>query len=217
MNDKLVSFKGNNEGIYVHIKEGDFKVIKNQLELKLRKIGNFFKGSNVINFKGKQLTIQEKDELKTLIEEEYGIAICEVEDNKISIDDSNENIVKNDLFQGIDEGQTKFIRSTIRSGQCIEYDGNLVIIGDVNPGGQLIASGNIIVMGSLRGFAHAGKDGKRNAIVVAYNLQPTQLRIGDIIARKPDDEDCKFEMSKWPEIARIEQDVVMIEPYLPKK
>ncbi len=84
---------------------------------------------------------------------------------------------------------TRFYNNTIRSGQVIEYNGNIVIIGDVNPGALVKATGNIVILGGkLRGgVAHAGTNGNENAYVAAYELQPTQLRIGDIIARKPDE------------------------------
>ena len=78
----------------------------------------------------------------------------------------------------------------------------------------MTAKGNIIVLGALRGVAHAGSDGNRQAIVAAFHLQPTQLRIANVIARRPDYE---IQASKWPEIAKIEENAVLIEPYLPKK
>ena len=203
--ESLISFKGSREGIYIHIKDGEFETIKQQLQSKLNEAGNFFFGSNVINFKGKQLGIKEENELKSIVEKKYGIAVTNY----------NEQTKEEDFFQGIEEGKTKFIRSTIRSGQRIKYDGNLIVIGDVNAGGQVIANGNILVMGSLRGMAHAGCDGNIKAIVAAFDLQPTQLRIAHIIARKPDNDDAA--VPKWPEVAKIEKDIVLIEPYLRKK
>lgn len=203
--ESLISFKGNRDGIYIHIKDGEFETIKEQLQNVLNETGNFFSGSKVVNFKGKQLNSEEEDELKSIVEKKYGIAV----------DVCDEEVKKEDFFKGIEEGKSKFIRSTVRSGQCIEYDGNLIVIGDVNPGGHLKANGNILVMGSLRGMAHAGCDGNRKAMVAAFNLQPTQLRIANIIARKPDDD--VYSTPKWPEIAKIEGNAVLIEPYLPKK
>jgi septum site-determining protein MinC len=117
-------------------------------------------------------------------------------------------------FEGIYEGITKFINTTIRSGQVIEYHGNIVIIGDVNPGALIKAKGNIIILGTLRGVAHAGIDGNYEAIVAAYDLQPTQLRIANIIGRKPDGD---IAPSGLPEIAKIHDGEVLIEPYLPRK
>ena len=88
-------------------------------------------------------------------------------------------------------------------------EGNLVIIGDINPGAELIAAGNIVVMGSLRGIVHAGCDGNRDAIVSALYLQPTQLRIADIITRSPDGEAKITE--PIPEIASIKDGRIYIE------
>ncbi|PWK06268.1 septum site-determining protein MinC [Tumebacillus permanentifrigoris] len=74
----------------------------------------------------------------------------------------------------------------VRSGQIVEHEGDIVIIGDVNPGGQVHASGDIFVMGTLRGLAHAGCRGNERAIIAAVFFQPTQLRICDVISRSPD-------------------------------
>jgi septum site-determining protein MinC len=89
-----------------------------------------------------------------------------------------------------------------------------VVFGDVNPGGEIVATGNIVVMGSVRGTVHAGADGNKEAVVVALNLQPTQLRIGDIITRPPDEKDVKSTFI--PGIAFIKDDIVYIERYLPQ-
>ncbi|MTI48510.1 septum site-determining protein MinC [Sporosalibacterium faouarense] len=216
MNENLVAFKGNKEGIYIHIKDGNFKAIKEQLELKLKETKDFFAGSDRINFVGKNLTINEKEELKIIIEQKYGIAVNDKKSLEIKGRIDPKSSIQDGFFSGIEEGETRFIRSTVRSGQYIEYEGNLIVIGDINPGGQVVAKGNIVVMGSLRGIAHAGSDGNRKAIVAAFNLQPTQLRIAEIIARRPDSENY-VNASKWPEVARIEGNAVLIEPYSTKK
>ncbi len=112
-----------------------------------------------------------------------------------------------------EEGLSKFVHGTLRSGQEIAFNGNIVVIGDVNPGAQLKAKGNIVVLGSLKGLAHAGVGGNTKAVVAAYSLLPTQLRIADLIVRPPED-DTQY---KYPEIARIVDGEVVIEPYLPNK
>lgn len=99
---------------------------------------------------------------------------------KLSKDDLNaqeENI--NDL-------PTKFLFENLRSGAEIEYDGNVVIFGDVNPGAKITAKGNIMVMGSFRGMAHAGK-GSSNCFLAALKLLPLQIRIGNLFAVPPED------------------------------
>ena len=118
------------------------------------------------------------------------------------------------VFTGITEGKTKFVQGTIRSGQNINYDGNIVILGDVNPGAHITAYGNIVVMGSLRGVAHAGSNGNRDACVAAFYLEPTQLRISDVITRAPDG---YYERPKIPELAKVKGNMVYIEPYLNRK
>lgn len=75
---------------------------------------------------------------------------------------------------------------TVRSGQVIEHDGDVVVVGDINPGAQVLATGDIYVMGTLRGMAHAGCKGDENAVIAAVFFQPTQLRIHDVISRSPD-------------------------------
>lgn len=79
------------------------------------------------------------------------------------------------------------MKGIVRSGQTITHDGNLLYLGDVNPGGSIVASGDIFIMGSLRGMAHAGVNGNEKAIISASYLRPTQLRIAGIISRPPDE------------------------------
>lgn len=81
---------------------------------------------------------------------------------------------------------TLYLRKTIRSGQSISSDGNIVVIGDVNPGAEIIAKGDITVWGILGGIAHAGMGGNNYAIIRALKLNPVQIRIGDVFARRPD-------------------------------
>lgn len=85
-----------------------------------------------------------------------------------------------------EELPTLYLRKTIRSGQSISSDGNIVIIGDVNPGAEVIAKGDITVWGILGGIAHAGSDGNNYARIRALKLNPVQIRIGEIFARRPD-------------------------------
>ena len=105
---------------------------------------------------------------------------------------------------------TILIKRTLRSGQSVNFEGNVVILGDINPGAEVIAGGNVIVMGSLRGVVHAGAQGDETCTVAAFKLQPTQLRISNHITRSPDGDHSSPEQ---PEIARIKDGVVIIENY----
>lgn len=112
--------------------------------------------------------------------------------------------------EGFFDDRTVLVQRTLRSGQSICYPGNVVIIGNVNPGAEVVAGGNIVVMGYLRGIAHAGASGNLGAVVVAFRLYPTQLRIAGHISRAPDGERAR---PSRPEIARIEDGVVIVEEY----
>nr|WP_255637686.1 septum site-determining protein MinC [Virgibacillus salarius] len=82
--------------------------------------------------------------------------------------------------------EVKAINRIVRSGQVLHVTGDLLLLGDVNPGGKVIATGNIYIMGNLRGIAHAGIDGDREAFIAASFMNPSQLRIADYISRAPD-------------------------------
>ncbi|MNW31393.1 Septum site-determining protein MinC [compost metagenome] len=89
------------------------------------------------------------------------------------------------------ESETKEILTTmsgiVRSGQVLHHDGNLMFLGDVNPGGTIACTGDIFILGSLRGMAHAGIEGNEGAVIAASYLAPTQLRIAEVISRPPDE------------------------------
>ena len=101
------------------------------------------------------------------------------------------------------------VRRTLRSGQSLRHPGSVTVIGDVNPGAEIIAGGDIVVWGKLRGTAHAGALGNEDAIVCALDLAPTQLRIGSHIARSPDDRRRK----PRPETARVRDGQIVAEPW----
>jgi septum site-determining protein MinC len=105
--------------------------------------------------------------------------------------------------------ETLMMRKTIRSGQRIEFKGNVVIQGDVNAGAEIIATGDIIVLGSLRGMAHAGSEGKKSSVVVAFSLEPTQLRIASLIAISNSTKQWK---KNYPLTARVEEGKITLSP-----
>lgn len=94
-----------------------------------------------------------------------------------------------------------FISKTIRSGTRIEYPGNIVIVGDVNPGAEVIAEGNVVVWGRVRGVIHAGAKGNRNAFICALDLSAHQLRIADEVSAT-----LKPQKDPKPEIASINEE-----------
>lgn len=112
-------------------------------------------------------------------------------------EDIAEDVIAQEIIEETDEDIAKkkaepenlptlYIRRTIRSGQSISSDGNIIVIGDINPGAEIIAKGDITVWGILGGIAHAGSDGNNYARIRALKLNPVQIRIGSVFARRPD-------------------------------
>ena len=227
--NKSIIFKATNNGLILIINEADdFEKIYRQVEKKLNAAGRFFKGASlVVKYRGKKLTQDEEEKLCRLMSEKTEAEITAFEEDKgydakmpeedFEIGENNGAVsyTRSFYFRGIEEGITKFYKGTVRSGQLISFNGNLVILGDVNPGAEIQAAGNIIVMGFLRGIVHAGMDGNKEAIVAALNLQPVQLRIANIITRPPDETESKGAMA--PEIAYIKDEQVYIERFLPQR
>jgi septum site-determining protein MinC len=79
------------------------------------------------------------------------------------------------------------LSSIVRSGQTLQHEGDLLLIGDVNPGGSILCTGDIYVLGALRGMAHAGFAGRTDAIIATSLMRPTQLRIADVVSRPPEE------------------------------
>lgn len=201
MAEQMVVFKGTRDGVFLFIdEEYSLEIIKNKIEEKITSARTFFQGIQDIKIKGTSLSHEDLEQLSSWMKDTYGIKVKKAKDEKeVTID---QEVIK--------EGQTKFIYSTLRSGQRVEFEGNIVIIGDVNPGAEIIATGNIIIMGTLRGIAHAGALGNKYAVVVSLLLQPTQLRIANIIARAPDQQLYK---PTCPEKACVNEEKIVIIPY----
>ena len=210
-NDRII-IKGNKEGLNAIInidKFGNFEEMLDALIEKLSKGKKFYKGSTLcITTKLSSLTEKDVESLKVVLFEEIGIKDIVFEDKDIKDKESESKI-----FNGVYEGRTKFIRKTVRGGQCVDFQGNIVIVGDVNSGAEVYAGGNIIVLGSIKGNVYAGVGGNRKAIIAAFALQPEVLKIGDIITISPDD----FEKPKYPEVAKVKDDAIIVEPYLTNK
>jgi septum site-determining protein MinC len=105
---------------------------------------------------------------------------------------------------------TIFLRRTIRSGQAVQHAGNIVVMGDINPGAEIIAGGDIIVWGVLRGMVHAGYPDNENAVVCSLSLAPVQLRIAHLLSRPPEG----FESQVRPETAAIKNGQIVVEPWV---
>ena len=99
-----------------------------------------------------------------------------------------------------------YLQMTVRSGLEIRHSGTVVILGDLNPGGVVVASGDILVWGRLRGIAHAGASSNSQCLIMALQMEPTQLRIADFVARAPKTQPTQF----YPEIAYVTPEGIRI-------
>ncbi len=109
-------------------------------------------------------------------------------------------------------GRVLTLTQTVRSGTCVRYGGDVQVFGDVNPGAQVIAGGNIVVFGALKGMAHAGtRDDK--AVILAFDLRPTQLRIGKVIGVVPGADPDRATRGFAPEVAYVAEEALVVEPY----
>lgn len=219
MKEELLTFKGVKEGIYVNVDSSDLDSVLEELKKKLKASKNFYKGTKILGVKSDKLSDEDKYELMMILKYRYDFKVSDEDMPKYLLEEPQEEVVEiepiideKEIIEDIED--TKFIHGTLRSGQVVSHSGNIIVIGDINPGALVEAGGNIVVLGILRGVAHAGKGGNDSAIVAAYKLNPTQLRISDKIARSPDEDINSIVL---PEIAKIKNDEVYIEPYLPNK
>lgn len=209
-----IQIKGTKDGINANIDMDKFDSFDDMLDILIRKLSvgkGFYKGSSLkIETNLKLLKEDDILKLKDALFEKIQIKDCIFEDIKKLEPSENK---ENKIFNGIYEGKTKFIKKTIRGGQQVKYYGNIVIIGDINNGAEVYAGGNIIVLGTIKGQVHAGVGGNKKAVISAFNLQPEILQIADIVTIAPDD----GIKPSYPELAKIKGDIIVVEPYLPKK
>lgn len=146
----------------------------------------------------------EEEEEVFMVEEEEAIEEEEVEE-EVEVEEEEEEPLTSteNVVVRPSPGGTMYLRQTLRSGQTVSHKGHLIIIGDVNPGAEVMAEGDITVWGSLRGIAHAGIGGNVDCEIRALNLQPIQIRIAHAIARSPDKPRLSYSASHGPETARI--------------
>lgn len=209
MNNPVI-IKGNKYGIVVVLDAFmKFDELKDKIAEKFRDSSKFFsKAQMAISFEGRNLTNEEQREILDIIAEETELhVVCVVED-----DPQKEEVFKKALDEKLMELSNttgQFYKGNLRSGQVLESETSIIVIGDVNPGAKIVSKGNIIVLGSLKGTVFAGATGNTNSFVVALDMNPVQIRIADTIARSPD-KPIK-EAKKEAKIAFLEDGNIYIE------
>ncbi len=216
-----VTLKGTQQGIILTPRADDWDEVMRALEHALRDAQSFFRGGRVIAELGaRSLTDSQLTVLRAMLEQ-YGLELWAV----LSEDTATVHLVRT---YGIrtrlpgavvsepstappqhDDDAALFIQRTFRSGQRLNFPGHVTILGDVNPGAEIIAGGNIVVWGKVRGMVHAGALGDENAVICALDLAPSQLRIAGLISRAPEERRRKPQ----PEVASISQDRIIAQPW----
>jgi len=180
-NKQFVTIKGTRDGLTLFLDDScAFEILLDELQEIIAK------SQRKVDEPIVQVTVQlgyrylqknQKEALTNLIAKNSGLAVEKI-DSKV--------ILKEEALQWKDETEVKVMDRIVRSGQILEVTGDLLLVGDVNPGGQVVATGNIYILGNLLGIAHAGSKGDKNAVIVASYMKPNQLRIADYISRAPD-------------------------------
>jgi septum site-determining protein MinC len=229
-----ISFKGTRGGLSVTVGEGDWREVMSELATQLARpqAQTFFRGARVLLETGhRPIDVAQLEELIALFSQ-YDMTLSSVTGERRSreaFEQVREAIPPPEIsleektplpmptpFLGqetpTDGMQALLIHRPVRSGQRYRYAGTIIVIGDVNPGAELVADGDVIVWGKLRGVIHAGASGNENAFVGALVLAPTQLRIGKYIARAPDPVDKRTRIVS-AEIARVRDGNIVVEPW----
>lgn len=178
-----VTLKKNEVTIKIDIGAEHKNVIAN-LKKKLPELKKLYKEDKTpILVKGKILSTREKREIKALIQDSIEVEVKFEGSKALGLYGIQETYCRE-----ICTSETKFHKGSLRSGQKIEFEGSLVILGDVNRGAEVVAGENVVVLGMLRGLAHAGANGNKSAIIAANSIEALQIRIANIIKEIEKDE-----------------------------
>lgn len=178
---QLVTIKGTKEGLSIFIDEAcSFEEAMADLQEKINAIRpKEYEPIVSVHVKlgNRYLLESQEKELREILNHKSRFYIESIDSNVI---------LKEDALKWKENSEIKAVRKIVRSGQVLEITGDLLLIGDVNPGGKVVSTGNVYILGNLYGIAHAGAAGDRKAIIAASYMKPTQLRIADYISRAPD-------------------------------
>lgn len=206
-----VTIKGCKHGIMVRLSSSaSYEEIKEAMAEKFEGAEKFLGTDKMaISFEGRLLTDEQQEELIGIILEHSKLNIICIMDSSPVLEEHFSRGVAT-AMQEFDLSTGQFHKGNLRSGQVLEMEKSVIIIGDVNPGASVVSKGNIIVLGALKGTAFAGSSGNSNCFVVAMSMQPMQIRIADSIARSPDKPDATE--NHEPKIAFAEEGNIYIEP-----
>ena len=219
MNSQPVVIKSSKNGINLILDDKmPFEGLLEEIKKKFIDSEKFFKNAHIaISFEGRSLSQKEQFEVIDTIQKNTSITVICILDHDELMDEVMQRRIG--AYEESHSPQTgQFYKGTLRSGQQLESQTSMVVLGDVNPGAKVIAKGNIVVLGALKGNAYAGADGDDRCFVAALEMDPVQIKIGDFIGRSAD----KVRQAKAfrkkskdapiPQIATVYEEQILIEP-----
>ncbi len=224
-NDDTVTIKGIREGLLLTLKPdgGEWSQMTTRVAERIDQQREFFKGARVALDLGSRPVVQlELDRLRVILKNrdmilwavvsssETTIASAKTLGMETSLITHNEEQLETSPVNPEEAGTDGvLINHSLRNGRSVRNEGNVIVLGDVNPGAQIIAGGSVVVWGRLRGIVHAGANGDENAVICALDLSPTQLRIAHYITVSPEDKRRK----PRPEMASVRQGQIVAEAW----
>jgi septum site-determining protein MinC len=217
-----VTIKGTSDGVVISLGEGPLAQVLSEMEDQLAAKASFFRGGRAaLRVAERSLSVEQLGTIGAKIEE-LGMTLWAVQSDHPETGVAAQELGLETALQSSspaepaaperiarEEMEGRVVRRTLRSGQTVHHPGHVTIIGDVNPGAEVVASGDVVVWGKLRGTVHAGAAGDDGAIVCALQLAPSQIRIGAHIARSPE----RGRPPKAPEMASVQDGGIVVEPW----
>jgi septum site-determining protein MinC len=217
---ETVTIKGTSEGLVISLGPGQLQEVLDEMTARLNAKASFFVGGRVALRVGERPLSVEQLQKIGIILENLGVSLWAVEGEHpttcLAVQElgleTGLHLPSSPSAPVLDRPSREelagiVVRRTLRSGQAIHHAGHVTLLGDVNPGAEVVAAGDIVVWGKLRGTAHAGAMGDDQAVICALQLAPSQIRIGPHIARPPE----RGRPPKVPEIASVQEDRIVVE------
>lgn len=204
-----VVIKGNKSGIRIVLEpDMKFEELLKEVQKKFSSSADFLGNAQVaVSFEGRELSEDEEGILLQCISDYSNLdVVCIIDNDKKREEYFTKSL--NERLMQINSNSGQFFKGNLRSGQVMEFETSIVILGDINAGAQVVSTGNIIVLGNLNGTVYAGASGRENSFVVALKMNPMQIRIADVIARSSDE---KSAPPSEPQIAYLEQGVIYVD------
>ncbi|MFN2291981.1 MAG: septum site-determining protein MinC [Anaerolineae bacterium] len=215
-----VAIKGTSDGLIITLGPGPLFEVLEEMESRLSAKASFFRGGRVaLRVADRPLSAEQLQSIGTRLEG-FGVSLWAVESEHPTTHTAAEELGLEVSVHPVtpppapspdhvprEELPGLVLRRTLRSGQAVHHAGHVVLIGDTNPGAEIVAGGDVIIWGKLRGIVHAGAMGDETAVVCALQLAPSQIRIGSLIARPPD----RGRPPKVPEMAHVQDGQIIVE------